>query len=91
MQRAGVLAAVHFDDQRCFETNKISDEAIDWNLATKLEASESAITQGEPQFALGVGHAGAQRTGPLTHRSGDADVSLSPCGRGRPRAQRVAG
>ena len=53
------MAAVHLDNETCFETNKISNEAIDRNLPTKLEASESAVTQGEPQFALSVGHVGS--------------------------------
>jgi hypothetical protein len=53
------MAAVYFDDQTSFETNKIGDEAIDWNLPAKLETSRSAIAQGKPKFALGIGHARA--------------------------------
>ena len=49
------------------ETNKIRDKGTDRRLPAEFEARKSPVTQGKPQFALGVGHAGAQCPRPHHH------------------------
>jgi hypothetical protein len=68
--RLRVLAAVEFDSQALFETNKIHDVNSDRLLATKFVGVETAITQCVPEFALGSGLSAAQPAGEsVFHRS----------------------
>ena len=55
-----MLPAVNFNDEAGTEADEIANEWAERHLATKLEIREAPITQGEPEFALGIGHLRAQ-------------------------------
>jgi len=50
----GMLPAVGFYDELRLETGEVNDVRFDRQLASELEASQSAISQATPQQSFGV-------------------------------------
>jgi hypothetical protein len=55
-----VLPAVYFDDQHCFEANKVENVVSKGMLPAKSEAAHLPAPQTLPQAQLRVGHVIAQ-------------------------------
>ncbi len=55
---------IDLDDQHVTETSEVRNVGWDGHLASKLEATESAITQVSPKPLLGFGLIGAKTPGP---------------------------
>jgi hypothetical protein len=67
-----MLAAIHFNDKLCVETDEIKDTASKWSLAAKLEPCQSAMPQQPPHSKLCVGSVAPQGSretaGPFANR-----------------------
>jgi hypothetical protein len=49
-----VLAAIDFDDETLFETDKIKNKILKGNLPPKFELRESAVSQQSPHSGFSV-------------------------------------
>jgi hypothetical protein len=62
-----MLAAVQLDDNRCFETNEVTDKAANLALSPELEPVQLTPTQMPPQAVLGFGSVFAEMAGVIVH------------------------
>jgi hypothetical protein len=53
-QSFGVLTAIQFDNEPRFRTAEINDEAIDRHLPSKLQTTQSPISQPKPKHTLSI-------------------------------------
>jgi hypothetical protein len=59
-----MLAAIDFDDQSRFKTNKVDDVWTDRKLPTKRETLKAVCTQSAPNLTFGFRHVAAKRASP---------------------------
>ena len=62
-----MLTAVQLDDNRCFETNEVTDKTANLTLSPELEPVQLTSAQMTPQATFGFGSVFAEMAGVVVH------------------------
>jgi hypothetical protein len=66
-----MLTSIDFDDELAVEADQIEDVILEWDLPSKLDSAQSAVTEQEPKLSFGIGrdtsHRARMRAHPRLH------------------------
>lgn len=75
----GMLSAVVFDDETCFDAQKVDDVRANTGLPATLLAGEPTVAQREPKSPFGVRHVAAQSGSMNIRPPGHSHLVLLSC------------